>query len=61
MCMKNEEQNNNSKLVLVGAKVDRSVKETIKSLAKEDDRSLSYIINQLLETHPRIQERLKTA
>lgn len=50
---------NKSELVLVGAMVPQLTAKTLKSMAKNEERSVSKIIKKLVEASPEFQEALK--
>lgn len=41
---------NQNKPIVVSAKVSEAVKKKLEAKAKKEDRKISYIVNQILET-----------
>lgn len=53
-----DKNNQKENLVLIGAKIKKSVRETIETIASVEDRSVSQTVNRLLETHPEVQKKI---
>jgi hypothetical protein len=47
------------KLVIVGGFVAPQIKDVIVRQAEEETRSVSFILNRLLSSHPKIKQALK--
>ncbi len=53
----NTEQNNK---IQIGARIDPNVAAVIDQIAKDEERTISWVVDRLLLTHPRIQPMLET-
>lgn len=54
--MENTEQETNK--IAIGARVDPKVHDAITKLAKQDERTLSWMIERLIMESPKVQEIL---
>ncbi len=55
----NTEQNTNK--MLVSSKVDPAIYSAISYIAREEDRSVSNVVERLVKQHPRVIELLEAA
>lgn len=51
--------NPEDKLVIVAGFVAPSIKHVIETKAKAEERSISFVLNRLLSTHPDIKRAIK--